>query len=88
MREGEEKGEAVLSLLFPLARGLGTNWETGNRREAGAALAHIAGSGKETQELVQAMSRVFKKVCTNIYTGIMLLWLCRLSHAGFQSFRF
>ena len=59
----EEKRQAIEYLLHPLARGLGTNWETGNRREAGAALAHISGSGKEAHDLVLSMSRVFKKVC-------------------------
>ena len=55
--------ETIDTLLLPLGRGLATNWQNGNRREAGAALAHITGSGKPAHHLVQSFSRVFKKVC-------------------------
>jgi hypothetical protein len=46
--EGSDgKHQAIVTLLLPVARGICPHWETGNRREAGAALAHIAASGKE-----------------------------------------
>jgi hypothetical protein len=64
MNEKAEKGSmaAVESLLLPLARGLSANWKLGNRREAGAGLAHITGSGEEASQLVSKMSKVLKKV--------------------------
>jgi len=49
-------------LLLPIARGLCGNWMLGNRREAGAVLNHITGSGSEAADLVSAMSRALKKV--------------------------
>ena len=58
----QQKHDAVCSLLLPIARALGTNWETGSRKEAGSALLHISGSGKEASELVQCMLRVLKKL--------------------------
>ena len=58
---GEENSGAE-ELLLPIARGLTSNWETCNRREAGAALAHIVGSGSNAHNYVLGMSRVFKKV--------------------------
>lgn len=54
----------VESLLLPLARGLTANWKLGNRREAGAGLGHITGSGLESSRLVSSMSKVLKKVST------------------------
>jgi cohesin complex subunit SA-1/2 len=55
--------ELMFQLLLPLARALGINWENGSRKEAGAALVHLIGSGKETSEMVLCMSRVLKKMC-------------------------
>lgn len=66
-----EDNPLVESLLLPLARGLAANWKLGNRREAGAGLAHITGSGQEASRLVAAMSKVLKKVCIlNVLTGV------------------
>lgn len=59
---GSDNSEAVHRLLLPLARGLAGNWLNGNRKEAGVALAHISGSGKDAHNLVQSLSRVCKKV--------------------------
>ena len=58
----QQKQDAVYSILLPIARALGTNWETGSRKEAGAALLHISGSGKDASELVLCMLRVLKKL--------------------------
>ena len=58
----QQKQDAVYSILLPIARALGTNWETGSRKEAGAVLHHISGSGKEASELVQSLLRVLKKL--------------------------
>ena len=58
----QQKQDAVCNILLPIARALCTNWETGSRKEAGAALLHISGSGKEASELVQCMLRVLKKI--------------------------
>jgi cohesin complex subunit SA-1/2 len=60
----KESTPAVESLLLPLARGLTANWKLGNRREAGAGLGHITGSGQESSRLVSSMSKVLKKVST------------------------
>jgi hypothetical protein len=47
----------------------------GNRKEAGAALSHIAGSGKDAHNLVQSFSRVCKKVRDDyISFGIRVLF--------------
>lgn len=62
-KEGsDEKRRGIEANLLPVARGLCTNWEFGNRREAGTALAHIAGSGKEAHDVALAISRVLKKI--------------------------
>jgi cohesin complex subunit SA-1/2 len=58
----KESTPAVESLLLPLARGLTANWKLGNRREAGAGLGHITGSGQESSRLVSSMSKVLKKI--------------------------
>jgi cohesin complex subunit SA-1/2 len=58
----KEGTPAVESLLLPLARGLTANWKLGNRREAGAGLGHITGSGQESSRLVSSMSKVLKKI--------------------------
>jgi cohesin complex subunit SA-1/2 len=58
----KESAPAVESLLLPLARGLTANWKLGNRREAGAGLGHITGSGQESSRLVASMSKVLKKI--------------------------
>lgn len=49
-------------VLLPAARALAPNWLSGNRREAGAVLAHVTGSGLEASEIVTALSRILKKV--------------------------
>ena len=56
----EEK--LVHELILPLARSLTANWNDGNRREAGLALAHIAGSGDLASHAIQSMARLLKKV--------------------------
>lgn len=48
--------------MLPLVRGLATNWRSGNRREAGIILSHIAGSGETAKSIVLSMSRVLKKI--------------------------
>jgi hypothetical protein len=58
----ENESSLVWELLLPLARGLTPNWLKGNRLEAGAALAHIVGSGVDAKNMVGSMSRIFKKV--------------------------
>jgi cohesin complex subunit SA-1/2 len=58
----KESIPTVEALLLPLARGLTANWQLGNRREAGAGLGHITGSGHEASQLVSSMSKVLKKV--------------------------
>jgi hypothetical protein len=58
----ENESSLVWELLLPLARGLTPNWSHGNRLEAGAALAHIVGSGVDAKNMVGSMSRIFKKV--------------------------
>ena len=68
LRDTEGKEDSALDpwiarkLLFPIARGLCVNWETGNRREAGEALSHITNSGSESAAIVSAMSKTLKKV--------------------------
>ncbi len=47
---------------MPLERGLTANWKLGNRREAGAGLGHITGSGHESSRLVSGMSKILKKI--------------------------
>jgi len=54
--------EAWDKLLLPMGRGLASNWEIGNRREAAMALAQITGAGPVAHELVQTFSRTFKKL--------------------------
>ena len=57
--------------MFPIARGLTANWKVGNRREAGAALAHIVGSGSEANHLLANMSRILKKVGFSLSTKFL-----------------
>jgi len=59
--EGESR-EVVNQLLLPLVRSLATNWESGNRREAGVALAHITGSGSTAGALISSLSKHLKRV--------------------------
>lgn len=54
--------EAWDKLLLPMGRGLASNWEIGNRREAAMALAQITGAGPVAHELVQTFSRTFKRL--------------------------
>lgn len=57
-----EDVDLVRKMFLPFARSLATNWRSGNRREAGYALAHITGSGPEASKIVCAMVRVVKKI--------------------------
>ena len=57
-----DENSAAEDLLLPLARGLALNWKTCNRREAGAALGHIIGSGEQAKDVVDKLSKIFKKV--------------------------
>jgi len=50
------------ALLLPMGRSIASNWKLGNRREAGHVLAHITGSGSTASEVVDALSRLLKKV--------------------------
>jgi len=59
--ENENKG-VISELLLPLSRSLATNWSSGNRREAGVALAHITGSGQGAASVVSTLSKLLKKV--------------------------
>lgn len=70
----EEKSPVAEELLLPLARGLTANWLTCNRREAGAALAHIVGSGVHAGSIVSSMSRVFKKVRFKELSADWFVW--------------
>jgi hypothetical protein len=54
----------VNDLLLPEARALVANWNDGNRKEAAKVLAHIDGSGEKATQLVQNVTRLFKKVRT------------------------
>jgi cohesin complex subunit SA-1/2 len=58
----QQKQDALYKLLLPMARALCTNWDGGSRKEAGAVLLHIAGSGKDASDLVHCMLRVLKKI--------------------------
>ena len=62
--EGKEGADPWIArkFLMPIPRGLCANWATGNRREAGMALAHITNSGSEASAIVAAMSKTLKKV--------------------------
>jgi len=50
------------SLLYPMGRAVATNWTNGNRREAGAFLRHIDGSGATAADIVSTTSRQMKKI--------------------------
>ena len=65
----KDQKQTAQELLLPLGRGLTANWKLGNRREAGAALTHVVGSGEEANQVVASMSRVFKKVRYNRSSG-------------------
>jgi hypothetical protein len=60
--KASKEQELMFQLLLPLARALGINWESGSRKEGGAAFVHLVGSGKDTSEMVMCMSRAFKKM--------------------------
>eukprot|EP00586_Coscinodiscus_wailesii_P000063 CAMPEP_0172480390 /NCGR_PEP_ID=MMETSP1066-20121228/5488_1 /TAXON_ID=671091 /ORGANISM="Coscinodiscus wailesii, Strain CCMP2513" /LENGTH=1957 /DNA_ID=CAMNT_0013241639 /DNA_START=101 /DNA_END=5974 /DNA_ORIENTATION=+ len=51
----------VRQLLLPLTRPLATNWQNGNRREAGVALSHITGSGSTSSHLISQLVKQLKK---------------------------
>lgn len=53
---------AIEQLLLPIARGLSANWKDGIRREAGAVLSHITGSGRIARCTVSSLSRVLKRI--------------------------
>jgi hypothetical protein len=50
-------------LLLPSARGLASNWKTGNRKSASIVLQRIHGDGKYARELAFAVTRILKRVC-------------------------
>ena len=56
------EAKMVNDLILPLARSLAANWNDGNRREAGVALAHIAGCGELAGDAIHAMAKLLKKV--------------------------
>ena len=57
-----ESGEKARHLLLPLVRGFASNWKLGNRREASHAFRHITGSGSTASDMVDAVSRLLKKI--------------------------
>ena len=58
----KEERNLAQSLLFPMGRAISTNWTTGNRREAGVYLRHIADSGPTASEIVSTTARSMKKI--------------------------
>ena len=52
----------VSDTLVPLGRALTSNWNDGNRLEAGLALMHITGSGPQASEVVHKMARHLKRI--------------------------
>jgi hypothetical protein len=49
-------------LLLPSARGLASNWKTGNRKSASSILQRLHGDGKYARELSLAFTRILKRV--------------------------
>ena len=60
--DGIREATLVNDLLMPLIRALTANWNDCSRREAGIALAHIAGSGQIAAHTIHSMTRLIKKV--------------------------
>ena len=57
----------VNELILPVARALTANWADGNRKEAAVILSQLTSSGKLTGQTVQAMARMLKKVCVDVF---------------------
>eukprot|EP00804_Cyclotella_cryptica_P015054 CCRYP_000638-RD/>CCRYP_000638-RD protein AED:0.18 eAED:0.18 QI:0/0.75/0.6/1/0.75/0.6/5/233/1090 len=57
-----ENKKLPYSLLLPMGRAIVTNWNSGNRREAGMFLRHISSSGPTASSIVSGCCKEMKKI--------------------------